>query len=136
MERIKIAYRFADGHVEEVEVEPEVAEALKELDRQEYNNTQKETRRHVTFDSSDEGEWLAVNDLNFAALINGPTEEERLHMALSMLKPRQRELIEAVYYRHITISEYAAQEGVSQPAITQRLQTAIKNLKEFLSKTL
>lgn len=49
MEQVKIAYQFADGHVEELEVEPEIAEALKELDRKEYNNTQKETRRHVTF---------------------------------------------------------------------------------------
>ena len=46
MELVKITYRFADGHVEELEVEPEVADALKELDRQEYNNTQKESRRH------------------------------------------------------------------------------------------
>ncbi|MCE5189119.1 MAG: hypothetical protein LLF75_08065 [Eubacteriales bacterium] len=47
MKLVKIAYRFADGHVEEMEVEPEIAEALRELDRQEYNNTQKESRRHV-----------------------------------------------------------------------------------------
>ena len=47
MELVKIAYQFADGHVEDLEVEQEVAEALKELDRQEYNNTQKESRRHV-----------------------------------------------------------------------------------------
>ena len=34
MELVKIMYRFADGHVEELKVEPEVADALKELDRQ------------------------------------------------------------------------------------------------------
>ena len=47
MELVKITYRFADGHVEELEVEQDVADSLKELDRQEYNNTQKERRRHV-----------------------------------------------------------------------------------------
>ena len=54
MELVKIMYRFADGHVEELEVEPEVAEALKELDRQEYNDNHRETRRHVTFLCTDE----------------------------------------------------------------------------------
>ena len=54
MELVKITYRFADGHMEELEVEQEVAETIKELDRQEYNNNQKESRRHVTFDVSEE----------------------------------------------------------------------------------
>ena len=59
MELVKIAYRFADGHVEELEVELEIADALKELERQEYNNTQKETRRHVLFSGMEyEGENL------------------------------------------------------------------------------
>ena len=62
MELVKITYRFADGHVEELEVEQEVAETLKELDRQEYNNNQKESRRHVTFDVSEELAWLHAQD--------------------------------------------------------------------------
>ena len=67
MELVKIMYRFAEGHVEELEVEQEVAEVLKELDRQEYNNNQKESRRHVTFDVSEELSWLAVDGWRLTA---------------------------------------------------------------------
>ena len=136
MELVKIAYRFADGHVEEMEVEPEIAEALRELDRQEYNNTQKETRRHVTFDASEEGVWLAVEDQRLMRLLSGATTEDLLYTAIRALHQNQQELIISVFFKNISISEIARRLGVSQPAISQRLRTAIKNLKKFLPKTL
>jgi len=136
MELVKITYRFADGHAEEMEVEQEVAETLKELDRQEYNNTQKETRRHVTFDVSEELTWLAVEDQRLARLLSDATDEQILYYAIGELNPKQQELIFSVFFKNISISEIARRSGVSQPAISQRLQTAIKKLKKLFPKTL
>ena len=136
MELVKFAYRFVDGHVEELEVEQEVAEALKELDRQEYNNNQKETRRHVTFDVSEELAWLAVEDQRLAHLLGGVTDEQMLYDAIGELNPKQQELIFSVFFKNISISEIARRSGVSQPAISQRVQTAINKLKKLLPKTL
>ena len=136
MELVKITYRFADGHVEELEVEPEVAETLKELDRQEYNNNQKESRRHVTFDASEELAWLAVEDQRLARLLGGVTDEQMLYDAIGELNPKQQELIFSVFFKNISISEIARRSGVSQPAISQRVQTAINKLKKLLPKTL
>ena len=136
MELVKIMYRFADGHVEELEVEMDVADALKELDRQEYNNTQKETRRHITFDVSEEWSWLAVEDQRLARLLGGVTDEEMLYDAIGELNPKQQELIFLVFFKNISISEIARRSGVSQPAISQRVQTAINKLKKLLPKTL
>jgi len=136
MELVKITYRFADGHMEELEVDPEVAETIKELDRQEYNNNQKESRRHVTFDASEELAWLAVEDQRLARLLGGVTDEQMLYDAIGELNPKQQELIFSVFFKNTSISEIARRSGVSQPAISQRVQTAINKLKKLLPKTL
>lgn len=132
MELVKIAYRFADGHVEEMEVEQEVAETLKELDRQEYNNNHRETRRHVTFDCTEEKSWLATDDQRLSRLFDDPPEEIRLRIAINQLEQHHRDLIIAIFYRGIKIVEYARLSGVSQSAISQQLSNAIRKLKKFL----
>jgi len=132
MELVKIMYRFADGHVEELEVVQEVAETLKELDRREYNNNHRETRRHVTFDCTEEKSWLAVDDQRLSRLFDDPPEEVRLRMAINQLEQHHRDLIIAIFYRGIKIVEYARLSGVSQSAISQQLSNAIRKLKKFL----
>ena len=132
MELVKIMYRFADGHVEELKVEKEVAETLRELDRQEYNNNHRETRRHVTFDCTEEKSWLAVDDQRLSRLLDGPPDEIRLRVAINQLEQHHRDLIIAIFYRGIKIVEYARLSGVSQSAISQQLSNAIKKLKKFL----
>ena len=132
MELVKILYRFADGHTEELEVEQEVAEALKELDRQEYNDNHRETRRHVTFDCTEEKSWLAVDDQRLSRLLDGPPDEIRLRVAINQLEQHHRDLIIAIFYRGIKIVEYAKLTGVSQSAISQQLGIAIKKLKKLL----
>ena len=132
MELVKITYRFADGHMEELEVEQDVAEALKELDRQEYNDNHRETRRHVTFDCTEEKSWLAVDDQRLSRLLDGPPDEIRLRVAINQLEQHHRDLIIAIFYRGIKIVEYAKLTGVSQSAISQQLSNAIKKLKKLL----
>ena len=132
MELVKIMYRFADGHVEELEVEQEIAETIKELDRQEYNNNHRETRRHVTFDCTEEKSWPAVDDQRLSRLFDGPPDEIRLRVAINQLEQHHRDLIIAIFYRGIKIVEYARLSGVSQSAISQQLGIAIKKLKKLL----
>ena len=132
MELVKITYRFADGHVEELEVEQEVAETLKELDRQEYNNNHRETRRHVIFDCTEEKSWLAVDDQRLSRLFNDQPDEIRLRLAINQLEQHQRDLIIAIFYRGKKIVEYARLSGVSQSAISQQLSIAIKKIKKRL----
>ena len=132
MELVKIMYRFADGHVEELKVEKEVAETLRELDRQEYNNNHRETRRHVTFDCTEEKSCLAADDQRLSRLLDGPPDEIRLRVAINQLEQHHRDLIIAIFYRGIKIVEYARLSGVSQSAISQQLSNAIRKLKKFL----
>ena len=54
---MKITYEFVTGEVSEVEVDERLGGMLLDLDRQQYNNDKKETRRHVSLDGMDyEGE--------------------------------------------------------------------------------
>ncbi len=133
MELVKIMYRFADGHVEEMEVEPEVAETLKELDRQEYNNNHRETRRHSPLNALEyEGDCFIDQNFNVEGLVLKKQDVGNLHVAIHGLDAKQQELIIAVFFQKITVSQIARQSGVSQAAISQRLQTAIKKLKKLL----
>ena len=137
MAQVRIAYRFADGHVEEVEVALEVAEALKELDRQEYNNTQKETRRHTSLDAVEyEDERLADPHADTALIAIRRMDATKLWAAFIQLKPKQRELLYALYLSNKPISqaEYAARHGLREESVKQSAWRARLNLKKFLEK--
>ena len=129
---MKITYEFVTGEVSEVEVDERLGGMLLDLDRQQYNNDQKETRRHVSLDGMDyEGELFAsVED----------TEEEaerredmaRLYFAMEALSPSQRELVKKVYFEERTFADIAREEGVDKSAISHRLERIHKKLKKIL----
>ena len=66
---MKIQYKFANESVE-IEVSDEWGEILIDLDRQEYNNDHKETRRHYHLEGcAYEGDDFAVEDPALARLL-------------------------------------------------------------------
>ena len=76
---MKITYEFVTGEVSEVEVDERLGGMLLDLDRQQENNDQKETRRHFSLDSMDyEGELFASAE-----------DMARLYSAMEALSPSQ-----------------------------------------------
>ena len=137
MELVKIAYRFADGHVEELQVEQEVAETLKELDRQEYNNTQKETRRHTLLSAMEyEGQGFADQNSDAEWIAIGKIGAEKFWAACRCLKPKQQDLLYALYLsaRPISQAEYAARLGIQEESVWQNAWRAKNSLKKLLEK--
>ena len=133
MELVKIAYHFADGHVEEMEVEQEVAETLKELDRQEYNNTRRETRRHTSLCAVEyEDERFAARNANVLEKILCRIDAEALRHALAKLTPAQQDLVRRVFFLGERPSDIAKTEGVDKSAITHRLERIYRQLKKSL----
>lgn len=129
---MKIRYQFVNEAMD-IEVEESWGSLLVGLDRWEYNNNQTETRRHISLSAlSFEGDFFATEDDDLAALFTDDSEEQKLKKAITLLKPKQQELIYAIYLEGMSVSEYALKEGVSQPAISQRLDTTLKNLKKLL----
>lgn len=126
-------YHFSNGETISIEIPDSWGEILIDLDRQEYNNDHKETRRHYSLESKVyEGMDYAVEDSGLEALFAGPTDEERLHAAIQKLAPDQQAMIRAIYFDGVSVNDYAAQMGVTQSAISHRLQTVKKKLKKLL----
>ena len=124
---MKITYRFVTGEVTVIDVPDEIGAVIVDLDRQEYNNNHKETRRHYSLEGKVyEGMDYAVEDPGLEALFAGPTDEERLHVAIRQLSPDQQEMVRAIFFENVSVNDYAARMGVTQSAISHRLQTVKK----------
>ena len=137
MELVKIMYRFADGHVEELEVEPEIAETLKVLDRQEYNNNHRETRRHVLLSTTEyDGQFLVDQDSDAEQIAIGKIGAEEFWTAFLRLKPQQQELLFTLYLadRPISHAEYARRHGLREESVWQNVWRAKNSLKKLLEK--
>jgi len=129
---MKIEYKFVTGTVE-VEVPDDWGIVLVDLDRREYNNDHKETRRHCSLEAYNQDNTLLPSDADVLRDILKAEENGRLHQALSRLDADQRELVEALYFEGMKAADFAKQKGVSPSAITQRKITVLKKLKKFLS---
>ena len=130
---MKITYEFVTGEVSEVEVDERLGGMLLDLDRQQYNNDQKETRRHFSLDGMDyEGEQFAsAEDTEREAVRR--EDMARLYSAMEVLSPSQRELVEKVYFEERKITDIAREEGVSKQSVHERVQRALKKLEKNLN---
>ena len=127
-------YHFSDGETVSIEIPDDWGEILIDLDRQEYNNDHKETRRHYSLEGKVyEGMDYAVEDSGLEALFAGPTDEERLHAAIRQLSPDQQEMVRAIYFENVSVNDYAARTGVTQSAISHQLR-ALKSARLVKSR--
>ena len=129
---MQIRYEFTNGEISEIEVDESLGELLVELDRQEYNNDHKETRRHTSLDGMEyEGALFAAPD-DLAAEVLRREGAARLLRAMEVLTPSQRELVRRVYFENEKITDIARAEGITKQSIHERLRRALKKIKKFL----
>ena len=69
-------------------------------------------------DNSDSVEEIALRNLRY----------KQLHNAISMLKPDEQALIEALYFNFLTQDDYAKQIGLSQQAVSKKRTKILKKL--------
>ena len=130
---MKITYEFVTGEVSGVEVDEHLGGMLLDLDRQQYNNDQKETRRHISLDGMDyEGELFASAE-DTEREVEHREDMARLFSAMEALSPSQRELVEEVYFEERKITDIAREEGVSKQSVHERVQRALKKLEKNLN---
>lgn len=75
-------------------------------------------------DNSDSVEEIALRNLRY----------KQLHNAISMLKPDEQALIEALYFNFLTQDDYAKQIGLSQQAVSKKRTKILKKLRIFIEK--
>ena len=130
---MKISYEFVTGEISEVEVGESLGGILLDLDRQQENNDQKETRRHFSLNGMDyEGELFASAEDTERA-VEHREDMARLYSAMEALSPSQRELVKKVYFEERKITDIAREEGVSKQSVHERVQQALKKLEKNLN---
>ena len=126
---MKITYEFVTGEISEVEVDERLGGMLLDLDRQQENNDQKETRRHFSLNGMDyEGELFASAE-DTERTVEHREDMARLYSAMEALSPSQRELVKKVYFEERKITDIAREEGVSHVAVHDRLERIYKKIK-------
>ncbi len=129
---MKIKYEFATETVE-IEVTDDWGSILVDLDRQEYNNDHKETRRHCSLDAFNLDDALFPSDVDVLRDILKAEDAERLHSAIAKLEPRQQKLIRQVFFEGRGYTDIARSEGLDESAVRHATPRALKKLKRFLS---
>ena len=131
---MKYTYAFSDEE-NTIEIDKKWVDILNEFDKTEQSNDRSELRRKISLDADNAySSWLEVTDPSIEKIINGEsdlTNEERLHIAINKLKSKQKALIKAIYFDGVSVSGYAAKEGVKPSSISHRLQTAKRKLKKL-----
>jgi len=128
---MKYEYKSITGKIE-IEVDEQFFEILVSLDREEYNSDQRETRRHASLEAFNLDDALFPSDVDIPAEVEQKERDAALETAIEKLKPEQQALIRAVYFDGVPVTEYAEREGVDHSAISHRLRTIYKKLKNLL----
>lgn len=129
---MKITYEFVTGEVSEVEVDERLGGMLLDLNRQQDNNDQKETRRHFSLNGMDyEGELFASAEDTEGEVVRRE-DMARLYSAMEALSPSQRELVQKVYFDECSFASIAREEGVGESAIRDRMKRIHKKLEKIL----
>ena len=130
---MKIQYKFASETIE-IEVSEEWSEILIDLDRQEYNNDHKETRRHYHLEGcAYEGDDFAVDDSALVRFLEDDGLLAKLPSAVASLLPRQRRLINQVFVERKTYVAIAREDGVDESAVRKAVGRALKKLEKLLA---
>ena len=131
---MNIKYEFITGEVVEIEVPDYMGEVSIEIEKQDYNLNRKETCRHNSIEVMEEqGSQFKDYRIDILDEIEEKEINDELHKALDKLLPQQKELIEEIFIKEKTIVKVAAEQGVTEAAIRNRLKKIYKKLKTFLN---
>ena len=123
---MKIKYQFATETVE-IEVSDDWGNLVIDLDRQEYNNDHKETRRHLSLDAAEfEGEVFAVEDPSLESF----ADNYDLQQAIAKLTDNQRRIIVGHFFEDITYVDLAKELGVTETGVRQAANRALKQIQK------
>lgn len=124
-----IKYKFATETVE-IEVDENWGNLVIDLDRQEYNNDHKETRRHISLDAAlYEGDVFADD----SSSLDGFGESLDIQQALAQLTSLQRRIITGKYFEGMTYVALAKELGITEASVRKAADRAIKQLRKLLS---
>ena len=126
---VTIQYFDGNKHIP-VEVSEEIAKALQELDSEEQRIKRKESRRQIA-----SLEQLLDEGFDFEESSNDRLTDEqitKIRDALEHLTTDQQWLVEQVFYLGRSKTDISKELGISNGALTQRLERIFAKLKKVL----
>lgn len=129
---MKIKYEFADGTVQEIEVDESFGNYYIQAKREEENLNRKE-RYHNTcsLDSMDyEGDFFADETYSPETLMNSKESQKRVDEFLSSLTDIQRKRVEKLHDGK-SMRQIAKEEGVDISTVTESLKSVRKKYLKF-----
>ena len=120
--------------IKEIMVTEAKGKEIIELNRIEYNDNHRETRRHVSLEAYDPYGAPVKDDADPLQEVINKEEMDQLHQSISQLTPAQQKLLMNKFWDGMKQIDIAKDEGVSKMAITKRLQTITRRLKKILQK--
>lgn len=138
-----IYYKDAKGKKVLIEVTDEVAAAYRESLREEWRGDAKEKYHTLSLDkfAEDGYEIMAVGENAEDRMLTREDEEEkafllkRIKQLLPLLTPLQRRTLKKLYFYHMTQTDIAREEGVSEPVISKRVARIYARLQKELKKS-
>lgn len=127
-----IKYKFLDNATSEVEVDDELGKHITEMNDAAAKIDRKKTRRHVYMSELEEKRHYIPDDSD---PLDDVLKEERikeLMAAIEKLQPQQKKLLIRMYWNKEHQKDIAAEEGVSEMAISGRMKRIINSLKKIL----
>ena len=116
----------------EIEVEEKWATIVLDLDREEYNDNHRETRRHCSLDALNLDDGLLPSDMDVFEAVADAEGKRNLYQAIEKLSPQQKELIGRIYFQGEHPADIARELGVSKTAIHNRMQRIFCQLQKNL----
>lgn len=119
------------GEVTEIEVNDELGKIVEQIEKDEFKNNRTETRRHDYISELEEQGYYIADDIDTFDEVVKSVQYKKLMDAIEELQPQQRELLFRVYWKREKQKKIAAEEGVSEMAISSRMKRIMKKLKNF-----
>ena len=128
---MKIIYQFVTGEVKEIEVDERWHNEIKELDRQLYNNNQKERRRHCSVDLLRDEYDLDLKD-GTIDILQDCISHSTWDRLLTPLNDRQKDLVRRVFFNGENLTNIAKELGISRQSAKESFDYALKKIKKLL----
>ena len=126
-------------HGKEIEVSEDVYYAYYRMERQErWQEEKKQEHDVVSYDAMDNGETVgaeAIRDLeapSMEELAIARELSERLRHIVADLPKAERELIQAIYFEDIPVSDYAKRIGLTHRGVNKQRKKILSKLKMLL----
>lgn len=120
--------------IKEITVTEAEGKEIIELNRIEYNDNHRETRRHVSLEAYDPYGVLVKDNADPLQEAINKEEMEQLYHSINQLKPEQQKLVMKKFWNDMKQVDIAKDNRVTKMAITKRLQTIYRRLKKNLQK--